>query len=130
METKPVYNEDLHFEHEQWKRELAFWEDELRTFKNRLAELLNRWSDQADLATLDHFENRFKIHQSKIEDFRHHIHAHELNIARHYEAGENVMDRVHFNYHLEFREQMQMQRSIYLELKNEFYQFVTQYMHT
>ena len=31
--TKEVlYNEDLHFEHRQWQSELAFWEDELKSF--------------------------------------------------------------------------------------------------
>ena len=34
-----VYNENLHFEHENWKSELAFWEDELKSFTNRLSEL-------------------------------------------------------------------------------------------
>jgi len=28
----PIYNEDFHFEHKQWNRELNFWQDELRTF--------------------------------------------------------------------------------------------------
>jgi hypothetical protein len=32
-----IFNEDLHFEHQQWRSELAFWEDELKSFKNRLS---------------------------------------------------------------------------------------------
>lgn len=39
---KVIYNEDQHFEHKQWNSELAFWEDELKSFKNRLSELVNR----------------------------------------------------------------------------------------
>ena len=58
METKIIYNEDLHFEHEQWNRELDFWEDELLTFKHRLEEMFNKCSDKELLAKLDHFENQ------------------------------------------------------------------------
>lgn len=128
METKPVYNEDLHAEHEQWKRELDFWEDELKTFRHRLEELYRRWTDKEPLAILDRFENRFTIHQSKIEAFRQGIHAHETNISRHYEAGEESMDRVHFQYHQDFREQIQTQREMYHQLKKEFYRFLTTQM--
>ena len=43
METKVIYNSDLHFEHERWRSELRFWKDELRSFRNRLEELVLRW---------------------------------------------------------------------------------------
>ncbi len=39
--TEVQYNEDLHFEHQQWQSEPAFWEDELKSFKNRLEELMS-----------------------------------------------------------------------------------------
>ena len=125
METKPIYNEDLHFEHEQWKRELAFWEDEIQTFKNRLDELLKKSECKEDLTSLDHFENRFRIHLDKIHEFKERIYAHELNISKHYEAGENAIDRRAFEYHLDFREQMETQRKMYQELKKEFFGYIT-----
>ena len=27
MEKEVIFNSDLHFEHEQWSKELLFWED-------------------------------------------------------------------------------------------------------
>ena len=57
-----VYNSDLHFEHKQWNSELAFWEDELKTFKNRLSELVTRWTDNEELAQLEHYQNEFILH--------------------------------------------------------------------
>ncbi|MFT5737110.1 MAG: hypothetical protein ACI9SG_001458 [Maribacter sp.] len=30
-----IYNSTLHFEHQQWQSEPAFWNDELKSFKNR-----------------------------------------------------------------------------------------------
>ena len=126
METKVIYNEDLHFEHEQWKMELNFWEDELKTFKNRLEELYSKWKEKELMTQLDHFENRFKIHEDKIHAFKQRIYAHELNMAKHYEAGENVINRVSYEYHLDFRDQIQVQREMYADLKKEFYHFLTQ----
>ena len=128
METKPVYNEDLHFEHEQWKRELEFWEDELLTFKHRLEEMFEKWTDREQLMKLDHFENRFTIHENKIHAFKQRIYSHELNMSRHYEAGENVIDRLSYEYHLDFREQIQVQRQMYADLKKEFFAFLTAQM--
>lgn len=61
METVVIFNSDLHFEHKQWRRELFFWEDELKSFQNRLKELLKRWSDRKMLAQLEHYQNQFII---------------------------------------------------------------------
>ena len=128
METKIVYNEDLHFEHEQWKMELSFWEDELLTFKHRLEEMFKKGEEKELLSKLDYFENRFQIHENKIHAFKQRIYSHELNMSRHYEAGENVIDRVSYEYHLDFREQIQTQREMYHDLKKEFFAFLTAWM--
>ena len=32
MKKEIMNNSDLHFEHKQWRSELSFWEDELKTF--------------------------------------------------------------------------------------------------
>ncbi len=128
METKPIYNEDIHFEHQQWEKELEFWEDELRSFQNRLDELVNRWTDKTVLAELDQFQNKFLIHNRKIDDLKEEIHAHELNIAEHLKANENVLDRVHYKHHLNFRDKMENQRDIYTDLKKQFFKFLSKYM--
>jgi hypothetical protein len=128
METKIVYNEDLHFEHEQWKRELDFWEDELLTFKHRLEEMLAKDLDKTVLSKLDNFENRFRIHENEIRACKQRIYSHELNIARITEKGENAIDRVSYEYHLEFRKQIEIQREMYHQLKKEFFGFLTALM--
>ena len=46
MEKLLIFNSDLHFEHEQWSNELAFWEDELKSFKKRLSELVLRCTEK------------------------------------------------------------------------------------
>lgn len=128
METKLVYNSDLHFEHQQWNRELAFWKDELKSFQNRLDELVTRWTDDQVLAKLGQFQNQFNIHKNKIDEFKDDIHAHELTISKHFEANENAIDRIHFKHHVKFREQMETQRDIYNDLKKRFFKFLSKYM--
>ena len=50
MKTQVIYNEDLHLEHNQWNMELNFWIDELKTFENRLEELVQKWTEVEVLA--------------------------------------------------------------------------------
>ncbi|MFD0863781.1 hypothetical protein ACFQ1M_16315 [Sungkyunkwania multivorans] len=128
METTTVYNEDLHFEHVQWNKELAFWEDELKSFQNRLDELVQRWTDDRVLAELGQYQNQFIIHKEKIDELKEEIEAHELSIAEHLKKSENVIDRVHYRYHLAFRERMETQRDIYSDLKRRFFDFLSKYM--
>ncbi len=61
MEKEIIYNSNLHFEHEQWRRELFFWEDELRIYKNRLSELVRRYTTKEVLVLLDHYQNQFTV---------------------------------------------------------------------
>ena len=63
MKNELIYNVDLHFEHENWQRELNFWEDELKSFRIRLEELVLRWTDQDVLAEIE------KLVQEQKRDF-------------------------------------------------------------
>ncbi len=123
-----IYNSTLHFEHEHWKSELAFWKDELKSFKNRLGELVTRWTDKEVLAQLEHYQNEFILHGGVIEDLQETIEKHELNIAGHSQTGKVSMDVAMVKIHLEFRNKMEDQRQIYADLKKEFFRFLSKYM--
>lgn len=128
MEKEVIYNEDLHFEHELWNSELAFWEDELKSFKNRLSELVTRWTDKKVLAQLEHYQNEFILHGGVIEDMQETIEEHEINIAGHSSNGFESMDIPMVRTHLELRQKMETQREIYGDLKKEFFRFLSKYM--
>ncbi len=128
METQVVYNSDLHFEHERWRSELFFWKDEMRSFRNRLEELVTRWTDQKVLAELEHFQNEFILHEGRIDEFLEGIETHEHSIAGKSKSGEISMDRIMMKKHLEFREEMETQRQMFQNLKKEFFNFLTKYM--
>lgn len=128
METKVIYNSDLHFEHERWRSELRFWKDELRSFRNRLEELVLRWTDKNILIKLEHYQNEFILHEGRIDEFLEGIEIHESRIAGQSKAEENSMDLVLVDKHMEFRNEMQTQREIFHGLKKEFFNFLTKYM--
>jgi len=128
MEKEVIYNADLHFEHKQWRRELFFWEDELKSFKNRLSELITRWTDKEVLAQLEHYQNEFILHGGVIDDLLETIEEHETRMAGHSMKGEDVLDTDLVKKHLEFRNKMEIQRQIYADLKKEFFRFLTKYM--
>ena len=123
-----LFNEDLHFEHQQWNSELAFWEDELKSFKNRLSELVTRWTDNEVLAQLEHYQNEFILHGGVIEDLQETIEQHETRIAAQTKTGQDALDTILVKKHLEFRNRMETQRQIYAELKKGFFRFLSRYM--
>ena len=128
MEKELIFNSNMHFEHVQWRRELFFWEDELKSFKNRLSELVIRYTAKDVLAKLEHYQNEFILHGGVIDDLLEDIEAHEIRIAAQTKAGQDVLDTVLVKKHLEFRNRMETQRRIYGELKKDFYRFLTDYM--
>ncbi len=123
-----IYNEDLHFEHQQWRSELAFWEDELKSFKNRLSELVTRWTDNEVLAQLEHYQNEFILHGRVIDDLQEVIEQHEIRIAAQTKTGQDTLDTLLVKKHVEFRNRMETQRQIYADLKKGFFRFLSKYM--
>jgi hypothetical protein len=128
MEKEVIFNSDLHFEHKQWRRELFFWEDELRSFNNRLNELVLRWTKKDVLAQLEHYQNQFTIHENTINELQDHINLHEKNISEHTKKGDDVLNQELVKDHIEFRNRMEIQRNLYNNLKKEFFRFLSEYM--
>ncbi len=123
-----LYNKNLHFEHQIWQSELAFWEDELKSFNNRLSELVTRWTKKEVLVQLEHYQNEFILHNGIIDKLKEEIEAHEIRIAGQTQTGQDALDTVMTKKHFKFRDKMEIQRHIYADLKKEFFQFLTKYM--
>ncbi len=128
MKKELIYNEDLHFEHENWQQELNFWDDEMKSFHLRLEELVNRWTDHKVLAEIEKFQNQFMIQEKELDAVKNQIQMHEKNMAAHYEKNEDVLNKMFVDQHLTLREVMQTQRNLYNDLKREFFKFMTKYM--
>ena len=120
MEQELIYNADLHFEHENWQRELDFWGDELKSFHLRLEELINRWTDHKVLAEIEKFQNQFMIQEKEFYSLKDQIAMHEKN--------EDVLNEMFVSQHLALREVMETERNLYDNLKKDFFRFMTKYM--
>lgn len=128
METQILFNENMHFEHLQWKGEIDFWKDELKSFNNRLNELITRSKDKKVVLQLSHYQTQFILHDGVIEDLEETIEKHEIRIAGQSKTGTNAIDTELAKQHIEFRNKMETQRHIYAELKKEFFRFLQEYM--
>jgi hypothetical protein len=128
MTTEVLFNSNMHFEHRQWNRELAFWQDELKSFNNRLNELVNHYTSKEVLKQLEHFQNEFTLHGNIIEDLLEVIEEHEIRIAAQSKTGLNELDTQLSKKHMEFRKRMETQRDIYAKLKKDFFRFLETYM--
>jgi Flp pilus assembly CpaF family ATPase len=128
MEKQIIYNSNLHFEHEIWRRELFFWKDELIIFNNRLSEMVTRWTKKEVLKQLEHFQNEFILHGGVIEDLLEEIEIHEASMAGQDMIVHDAMDTVMVKKHMEFRKKMETQEGIYADLKKDFFRFLTKYL--
>jgi hypothetical protein len=128
MKKELIFNTDLHFEHENWSRELKFWIDELSSFQNRLDELVTRWTDKDVLAQVDKFQNKFTIQRDSFNEIENQIEMHESNVADHYMKNEDAMNKDLVKKHLAMRDRMEEQRNLFHGIKKDFFKFLTQYM--
>lgn len=128
MERDVIFNSDLHFEHKQWRRELLFWEDELKSLHKRLSELVLRWTNKEMLAQLEQYQNKFIIQENEIDELEDFINLHELKISEQTKKGIDALDLQLVKKHNEIREQMDAQRNLYSELKGNFFRFLSKYM--
>lgn len=123
-----VHIDDLHFEHERWRKELDFYKDELPVFQRRLEEVASRYTDQAVLAELDHFVNQFTIQKIAFDELAHDIHAHEATLAKYAKEKPVAVDHVLFEDHEPLRDRMETARKIFADLKIEFNRYLAKWM--
>ena len=128
MKKEILYNANMHFEHRLWIGELDFWNDELKSFNNRLSELVTRWTNKDVLEQLEHYQNEIILHGGIIEDLEESIEKHEIRIAEQSKIVENAIDTELAQKHIKFRNKIETQRHIYSELKKEFFRFLEKYI--
>ncbi|MBK8700968.1 MAG: hypothetical protein IPN29_16095 [Saprospiraceae bacterium] len=126
--THQVHLSDLHFEHQQWLKELVFWEDEIALYNKRLGEIIVRYTDPSIKAEIEHFQNQFIRHKEVIDILKHDVRKHESQLVKYAQDHPVAIEHVHFKDHGDLRERMETQRKIYADLKNEFYAFLSKKM--
>jgi hypothetical protein len=119
-----VFMSDLHFDHKMWERQLKFQKGELEFFRDRLAEVAERWTDEKVLQQVEHFQNSFIIHSNKIDELQHDINIHEDELVARVKENPIAIDHVHFADHTQQRTDIETQWKLYNDLKDEYLDFL------
>ena len=126
MDTlKSLLLSDLHFEHVQWLNELRFWEDELKSFNNRLTETIMKDISQDAKAQIEHFHNKFILHEKAIDQIKNEVKKHESVLAQISASQMSELSESTVVDHASIRDNMATERAMYSELKSEYYNFLS-----
>jgi DNA repair ATPase RecN len=118
------YIHELHTEHNTYLSTLAFAKDEIKTFNNRLSEIITANTKKEILAQVEHFQNQFIRHNEVIDELKHEVHECETRIAKIAESNNVATDHKKVDDHTDLRDQMDTFSHIFSELKNEFKSFL------
>jgi uncharacterized coiled-coil DUF342 family protein len=119
------YIHELHAEHKTWLEELSFASDEIRSYENRLAELLQANNKVEITSKAEHFQNQFIRHNEVIDELSHDIREDEQRITEEAKANNIATDHRRTQDHPGLRDRMETFKQIFSELKKEFAGFLS-----
>ena len=115
----------VHFEHQLWVNELAFFADEIKIYEHQLEELVKKTNKKEAMQELEQFQNQFIRQKEVLDTLQHDIHIHEQKLSE--AVQENKELPLDPEYHIFLGEQMDSFRSIYADLKKRFYLFLNKW---
>ncbi len=125
---KYVYLSDLHYEHNLWRNELAFYKEEVNILEGRLKEIVSKNTNHEAVAGVESFQNRFDLQREHLSELKHRIKKHEAHLVDYAENHPIAIDHVHFTDHTRLREDMERFVELYQEMKREFNRFAVKWM--
>ncbi len=126
MKTPKEYIATAHSEDIQWKKDLAFYKEEIAIFKSRLDEVASKNSSKDIKLLVSHFENQFTINLSVIDEINHFINLKEDKIAADIKENSVAFEHRSISYMSEIKGQMEVFARLYGSLKKEFNLFLSQ----
>ena len=114
--------------HDEWRKTLDFYKDELSVFKNRLIEVASKNTGQETMQMVEHFQNQFLVQSENIDILRHDISEHLKKMAAEIQLHGGHIDKGDIPVHFLLKERFENEQKIYNELKEEFQQFLSKVM--
>ncbi len=112
---------ELHFDHELWLNEMAFWRQEIEILDKYLANIISSITDTKSRVEVEHFHNQFIIQRSFINSLKHHIKAQEKLIAElEQDINNRKLQQKKADDEYEIRDRMLTNQKLYNELKSSF----------
>ena len=115
-------SDQFHHENKTWRRLLDFFKQENSFLKNRLSEVLDKSTDKNFLALAEQFQNKFILKDEYIDELRHDINKHEMNLK---DTAENAVYIKLTKQQEKLRNEMEYFEKDFNKLKNEFNKYVS-----
>lgn len=119
------YISELHKEHIQWKKRLNFVQDEIKTYKNRLSEVVSRNTETEILSKAEQFQNQFIRHNEVIDILLHDINEEEHKIVVIAKSNNVASDHRKADENNQLVDRMETFNKIYDELKSNYMEYLT-----
>lgn len=114
----------LHLEYSQWIAELNFDKEEISRYEKQLENLVTRNTGSGIRAQVEHFQNQFIREKEVIDELKHKLNISERQLAGFVKELSGLgLESIKMDNHSKLREEMQIFRKIYTELKEEFRRF-------
>lgn len=112
---------ELHFDHELWLAEMAFWKQEIDILDKYLAAVISSLSDSDSRGEVEHFQNQFIIQRSFINSLKNDVKAQEKLISElEKDINSRVLQQKKADDEYEIRDKMLTNEKLYNELKISF----------
>ena len=112
---------ELHFDHELWLAEMAFWRQEIDILDKYLAAVITSLSDSDSRGEVEHFQNQFIIQRSFINSLKNDVKAQEKLISElEKDINSRVLQQKKADDEYEIRDKMLTNEKLYNELKISF----------
>jgi hypothetical protein len=119
-------NIDFHSEHKKWDSALSFYQDEIKTYENRLQEIADKNTSSDIIKSVEQFQNRFIVQKRNIAKLKNHIQKHEIALAAN--KGVQVTTESDVKHHGIMEGKISDQTTAMKNLKDEFYKFMAKVM--
>lgn len=127
MTTEITNHSNLDFERFIWRKQLHHWKDEIKLFFIKLQELLKRCTDKWVLNKLHEFQDSFKTQENHFKKIEVKSEILTKNNEDTYRENEKVIDMSEYLKHKKIRNLMETQRSIFNDLKQQFFLFLSKF---
>lgn len=128
MRIQRTHINDLHFEHQMWLSETAFYGDQLTIFQKRLDEIAKRNNGVEVSKEIDHFQNQFIIQKEQMDIIDHEVRVHEQWLSNFAKEHPVAIEHRYFGEHTDMYDKMETFKRLFNELKTEFYDFMEKRM--
>ena len=115
-------------DHAGWLKSIEFYEGEFNILKERLLEIAAKNTGEAVMAEVEHFQNQFIVQRNNLDELKHLIHEHELQVSTDAKLHSGKMDTTRVRQHHEVKEQFDNTEKIINELRHEFNRFLAKWM--